>query len=130
MQHILPCNWVRPKGYSNGIIAEGKVFFLAGMVGWNDKEEFESDDLVDQFRQALKNVCTILAAGNSRPEQITRMTWYITDMEGYRSRLSEFGAIYQELIGKTFPVMSCIGVASLVDPRAKIEIEVTAMIEE
>lgn len=128
MQHISPDNWFRPKGYSNGIIAEGKTFFLAGMIGWNEKEIFESDDLVDQFRQTLKNICAILIAGDSKPEHITRMTWFVTDMEGYRSRLPEFGKIYQELFGKNFPVMSCIGVSSLVDPRAKIEIEVTACI--
>ncbi|VAW03767.1 hypothetical protein MNBD_ALPHA01-2351 [hydrothermal vent metagenome] len=128
MQHILPPRWDRPKGYSNGIIAEGRMFFLAGVVGWNEREEFTSDDLVDQFRQALLNIRAILVAGDSGPEQITRMTWYVTDMAGYRSRLAEFGAIYQEIIGKNFPVMACIGVSALVEPQAKIEIEVTAMI--
>lgn len=128
MQHILPSSWQRPKGYSNGIIAEGKMFFLAGVVGWNEREEFTSDDLVDQFRQALINIRTILDAGASGPHHITRMTWYVTDMEGYRNRLSEFGTIYKEVFGRNFPVMACIGVSALVERRAKIEIEVTAMI--
>ena len=128
MQHISPANWGRPKGYSNGIIAEGKMFFLAGVVGWNESEEFESDDLVDQFQQALLNIRAILDAGECGPEHITRMTWYVTEIETYRERLAEFGAIYKEIIGKNFPVMACIGVSALVERRAKIEIEVTAMI--
>lgn len=127
MQHILPPEWERPKGYSNGIIAQGRMFFLAGVVGWNAKEIFESDDLVDQFRQALLNIQAILEAGGSGPEHIVRMTWYVTDMEGYRNRLSEFGAIYKDIIGKNFPVMACVGVSALVEQRAKIEIEVTAV---
>lgn len=128
MHHILPSGWKRPRGYSNGIIAEGKMFFLAGVVGWNEREEFTSDDLVDQFHQALVNIKAILEAGGCGPEHITRMTWYVTDMEGYRSRLSEFGAIYKDIIGKNFPVMACIGISALVERRAKIEIEVTAVI--
>jgi len=128
MRHIRPKNWAKPKGYSNGIIAEGKMFFLAGVVGWNEKEIFTSDDLVDQFRQALLNIRAILSAGDSGPEHIARMTWFITDMAGYRSRLTEFGAVYKDVIGHNFPAMACIGVSSLVEPRAKIEIEVTAMI--
>ncbi|MCF6215389.1 MAG: RidA family protein [Emcibacter sp.] len=128
MQHILPGDWPRPKGYSNGIIAEGKIFFLAGVVGWNEQEIFTSDDILDQFHQALLNIRSILNAGGSGPEHITRMTWYVTDMEGYRNRLAEFGAIYKKIIGKNFPVMACIGVSSLVERQAKIEIEVTAVI--
>lgn len=128
MEHILPAEWARPKGYSNGIIAEGKMFFLAGVVGWNDKEIFESDNLLDQFRQALLNIRAILEAGDANPAQITRMTWYVTDMESYRTQLPEFGAIYKEIIGKNFPVMACVGVTALVERQAKIEIEVTAVI--
>ncbi|PCJ36371.1 MAG: enamine deaminase RidA [Alphaproteobacteria bacterium] len=128
MQHILPKGWPRPKGYSNGVIAEGKMFFLAGVVGWDEQEKFTSDDILDQFHQALLNIRSILDAGGSGPEHITRMTWYVTDMEGYRNRLAEFGAIYQKIIGKNFPVMACIGVSSLVERQAKIEIEVTALI--
>ncbi len=128
MQQILPGGWQRPKGYSNGIIAEGKMFFLAGVVGWNEREEFTSDDLVDQFRQALINIRAILDAGDSGPQHITRMTWFVTDMAGYRKRLPEFGVAYKDIIGKNFPVMACIGVSALVEPRAKIEIEVTAVI--
>jgi len=127
MHHITPDGWRRPRGYSNGVIAEGKMFFLAGIVGWNEREEFESDDLADQFRQALLNIRAILAAGGGGPEQITRMTWYVIDMESYRNRLAEFGAIYREIIGRNFPAMACVGVTALVERRAKIEIEVTAM---
>lgn len=128
MRHILPSGWKRPRGYANGIIAEGRLFFLAGVVGWNVREEFESGDLADQFRQALINIRAILAAGDSKPEHITRMTWYVTDMAGYRTRVKEFGAIYQEIFGRNFPAMACIGVSALVEAQAKIEIEVTAMI--
>lgn len=128
MRQILPEHWERPKGYSNGIIAEGKIFFLAGVVGWNEREEFESDDMLDQFRQALLNIKAILAAGSSGPEQVTRMTWYVTDMNSYRERLQEFGQEYRAIFGKNFPVMACVGVAALVEKRAKIEIEVTAVI--
>jgi enamine deaminase RidA (YjgF/YER057c/UK114 family) len=128
MQQILPENWARPKGYSNGIIAEGKTFFLAGVVGWNEREEFESDDMLDQFRQALLNIKAILDAGNSSPAQVTRMTWYVTEMESYRERLREFGQVYRDIFGKNFPVMACVGVTALVEKRAKIEIEVTAVI--
>jgi len=104
------------------------MFFLAGVVGWNAKEEFESDVLSDQFCQALLNIRAILDSGGSGPEHITRMTWYVTDMDGYRDQLAAFGAIYKDIIGKNFPVMACIGVSALVERRAKIEIEVTAMI--
>lgn len=128
MQHILPPGWPRPKGYSNGIIAEGRMFFLAGVVGWDDREKFPSDDMLDQFRQALLNIRAILAEGGTGPEHITRMTWYVTDMESYRSRLGEFGTVYKELLGKNFPVMACVGVTALVEKQARIEIEVTAMI--
>jgi len=128
MQPILPPGWARPKGYSNGIIAEGRLFFLAGIIGWNERQEFTSDDLLDQFHQALLNIRAILDAGASGPEHIMRMTWYVTDMEGYRSRLTEFGAIYRQVFGKNFPVMACVGVTALVERRAKIEIEVTAVI--
>ncbi|WP_339861806.1 RidA family protein [Paremcibacter congregatus] len=128
MKHILPAGWARPKGYSNGIIAKGEVFFIAGVVGWNNDEVFESDNLVDQFRQALLNIRAILEAGNAGPEHITRMTWYVTDMDGYRTQLPEFGAIYKEIIGKNFPVMACVGVTALVERQAKIEIEVTAVL--
>ena len=128
MKHILPAGQARPKGYSNGIIAKGEVFFIAGVVGWNNDEVFESDNLVDQFRQALLNIRAILEAGNAGPEHITRMTWYVTDMDGYRTQLPEFGAIYKEIIGKNFPVMACVGVTALVERQAKIEIEVTAVL--
>ncbi|PHZ84053.1 RidA family protein [Paremcibacter congregatus] len=128
MKHILPAGWARPKGYSNGIIAKGEVFFIAGVVGWNNDEVFESDNLVDQFRQALLNIRAILEAGNAGPEHITRMTWYVTEMDGYRTQLPEFGAIYKEIIGKNFPVMACVGVTALVERQAKIEIEVTAVL--
>lgn len=128
MKILQPPHWPRPKGYANGIKAEGPMIFVAGVVGWNEKEEFESDDLVPQIRQCLENICAVLKEGGAGPEHIVRMTWYVTDMEGYRNSPREIGAAYVDVLGKVFPVMSCVGVTALVEKRAKVEIEVTAVV--
>lgn len=125
---LQPDGWPRPKGYANGVVAEGRLVVLAGAIGWNAEERFESDDLVDQVRQALGNIHTLLAEAGAGPEHIVRLTWYVVDMEGYRARGREIGAAYREVFGRAFPPMSAVGVASLVEPRAKIEIEATAVI--
>lgn len=129
-QALLPDGWGRPKGYVNGIKARGDMVFTAGVVGWNAAEEFESDDLVPQLRQALINTRDILAAGDARPTDIVRMTWYVTDMKAYVDNLKEIGAIWRSVLGKTFPCVACVEVRSLVESRAKVEIETTAVISE
>jgi enamine deaminase RidA (YjgF/YER057c/UK114 family) len=128
MKALLPPGWPRPKGYANGISAEGRVIVTAGVVGWNEKEEFEAGDLTGQFRQILLNTLAILAEDDAGPEHIVRMTWYVTDIAAYRSSLPEIGAAYRELIGRNFPAMAVVGVTALVEPRAKIEIETIAVV--
>ena len=125
---IQPAGWPRPKGYANGVLAEGKLLFVAGQVGWNAREEFESDDFVRQTEQALQNIVAVLTEAGARPEHIARMTWYVTDKADYLDRLSEIGAVYARVIGKVYPAMSLVQVAGLVEVGAKLEIEATAVI--
>jgi enamine deaminase RidA (YjgF/YER057c/UK114 family) len=130
MRALLPPGWPRPKGYANGISAKGRLIATAGVVGWTDEEQFETDDLAGQFRQVLVNTLAILAEDGAGPEHIIRMTWYVTDIEAYRSSLSGIGAAYRELIGKNFPAMAVVAVTALVEPRARIEIETLAVVPE
>lgn len=128
MQILQPPDWLPPRGYSNGIVAEGKLVFIAGQVGWDETETFNSDNFVDQARQALMNIVTVLAEADARPEHITRMIWYITDKQEYLASLKQLGSVYQEVIGKHYPVMSMVQVNALMEDRAKVEIEATAVI--
>jgi enamine deaminase RidA (YjgF/YER057c/UK114 family) len=128
MKALLPPGWPRPKGYANGISAEGRVIVTAGVVGWTAREEFEAEDLPGQFRQILINTLAILAEDDAGPEHIVRMTWYVTDIEAYRNSLPAIGAAYRDLIGKNFPAMAVVGVTALVEPKAKIEIETIAVV--
>jgi enamine deaminase RidA (YjgF/YER057c/UK114 family) len=130
MKALLPPGWPRPKGYANGISATGRVIVTAGVVGWNEREEFEAGDLPGQFRQILVNTLAILAEDGAGPEHIVRMTWYVTDIEAYRNGLPEIGAAWRALIGKNFPAMAVVGVTALVEPQAKIEIETIAVVPE
>ena len=130
MKALLPPGWPRPRGYSNGISARGRLIFTAGVVGWNEAEKFLAQDLVGQFHQVLVNTLAILAEGGAGPEHIVRMTWYVTDRDDYVARIQEIGAIYRELIGKHFPAMAVVQVASLVESAARIEIETTAVVPE
>ncbi len=130
MKALLPHGWPRPKGYSNGISARGRMIFTAGVVGWNEEESFVAQDLVGQFRQILVNTLAILAEDGAGPEHIVRMTWYVTDRSDYIANLREIGAVYREVIGKHFPAMAVVQVAGLVEPAARIEIETTAMVPE
>jgi enamine deaminase RidA (YjgF/YER057c/UK114 family) len=131
MKHLLPHGWQRPKGYSNGIsVSAGKTIYVAGLVGWNKEEKFESDNLTDQFRTTLENIIAVLANDGAGPENVVRMTWYITDKKEYLSNLKEMGAIYREIMGKNYPVMACVEVSALMEDQAKIEIETTAVIEK
>ena len=131
MKHLFPDGWPRPKGYSNGIsVNSGRTVYVAGLIGWNEQEVFESDKLTDQFRKTLENIVAVLAAGGAGPEHIVRMTWYITDKSEYLESLKEIGAIYRDIIGKNYPAMACVEVSALMEDKAKIEIETTAVIED
>ena len=128
MKHLLPKGWPRPSGYSNGILAEGKQVFVAGMIGWDQDGKFENG-LVNQFRKILENTVAILNEGGATPADIVRMTWYIKDLDDYRSNLAGIGQAYRDIIGRNYPVMAVIGVSDLVEHDALIEIETTAVIE-
>jgi enamine deaminase RidA (YjgF/YER057c/UK114 family) len=129
MKQILqPAHWARPKGYANGVAATGTQVFVAGMIGWDAQGRFHSDDLVAQVRQALLNVVEVLAAGGARPEHITRMTWYLTDKREYLARAREIGAVFRDLIGDFGIAMTAVQVAALIEDRALVEIEVTAVV--
>ncbi len=129
MKQILqPPHWARPKGYANGVAAAGRQIFVAGMIGWDAQGVFHSDDLVAQVRQALQNVVEVLAEAGARPEHITRMTWYLTDKREYAARAREIGAVFRELIGDFGIAMTAVQVAALIEDRAQVEIEVTAVI--
>lgn len=128
MKTLLPPGWPRPKGYANGISAKGRVIVTAGVVGWDAEERFESEDLVSQFRQVLRNILIILAEDGAGPEHIVRMTWYVTDIPEYRFSLGEIGIVWRETIGRHFPAMAVVGVTALVEPKAKIEIEAMAVV--
>ena len=130
MEILQPPNWPQPKGYSNGIVARGNMVFLAGIVGWNEKEKFENKDFAGQARQAIRNIVTLLDEAGARPEHIVRMTWYLVDLDEYMASMKELGQIYQQEIGKVFPAMTGIKVAGLVEKEARLEIEVTAVIPD
>ncbi|MEX2495466.1 MAG: RidA family protein [Woeseia sp.] len=128
MKPLLPPGWSRPKGYSNGIRAEGQFVFVAGMIGWDERGHLPSD-FVDQLAQVLRNTVAVLEQGGTGPENIVRMTWYIKGLDLYRNNLSRVGRVYLEVIGKNFPAMAVVGVTELVEPNALIEIETTAVVE-
>lgn len=129
MKHLLPEGWQRPRGYSNGIVADGTQVFVAGMIGWNEKEELE-DGFSAQFRQALNNTILVLKEGGAGPEHVVRMTWYVKGLDEYRENLADIGSAWRDLMGKNFPAMAVIGVSELVEKDALIEIETTAVIPE
>ncbi len=130
MTKLQPPDWAEPKGYANGVMARGALIFVGGQIGWNAAQQFESDDFIAQTRQALLNIVAVLKAGGARPEHMVRMTWYVTDRVEYVARLKELGAAYREVMGKNFPAMTCVEVAGLVQERARIEIEVTAVLPD
>ena len=125
---LLPEGWAEPKGYANGIIASGEVLYLGGQIGWNAQCEFETDDFVEQLRQTLVNIKAILAAGGAGPENMVRMTWFVTDKQTYVDNLRDIGRTYRDVLGKNFPSMSVVQVTALMEDRAQVEIEVTAVI--
>ena len=130
MQVILPPGWPRPKGYANGVTARGRMVFVAGMIGWDAQGEFHTDDLGGQVRQALQNIVDVLKEGGARPEHIVRMTWYVTDKREYVAAYPEIGKAFREIIGSFNAAMTAVQVTALVEDRAKVEIEVTAVVPE
>lgn len=129
-QILLPAQWPRPKGYSNGIVAQGRQIFVAGQIGWNSDGRFTSARLPDQVKQCLQNILAVLAEAPGRPEHIVRLTWYLTSREEYLSQLKEIGAAYREVMGTHYPAMTAVQVAGLMEADAKVEIEATAVIPD
>jgi enamine deaminase RidA (YjgF/YER057c/UK114 family) len=130
MQALLPHGWPRPKGYANGVAARGRMIFVAGMIGWDADERFHSDDFAAQARQALSNIVEVLKAGGAGPEHIARMTWYVLDKREYLAALPEIGKTFRELIGRYDIAMTAVQVAALIEDRARVEIEVTAVVPD
>ncbi len=127
-EFLNPKSWKPARGYSNGVVASGRTLFLGGMIGWNGRQEFESDDFVEQAAQALRNIVEVLAEGNAGPEHLVRLTWYVTSRNEYLARLRELGLAYRQIIGQHYPAMSLVQVAGLVEQRALVEIEATAVL--
>ncbi|KQR63230.1 RidA family protein [Acidovorax sp. Leaf160] len=130
MQTLLPPGWPRPRGYANGVAARGRMVFVAGMIGWDAEGVFHTDDLAGQVRQALQNVVAVLAEGGARPEHIVRMTWYVTDRKAYVAAYPEIGKAFREIVGSFNAAMTAVEVSGLIEDRAKVEIEVTAVIPD
>jgi len=131
MHEILqPEGWARPVGYANGVAARGRTIFVGGQIGWNEQCEFETDDFVGQVRQTLENVVAVLRAGGAGPQHITAMTWYFVDKQEYVRNLREIGKAYRDVIGRHFPAMAAMQVVALVEDRAKIEIQATAVVPD
>ena len=127
---IQPEGWAPAKGYANGIAARGTQVFVGGQIGWNAQQQFETDDFIEQVHHTLRNVADVLRAAGAGPEHMVRMTWYVIDRVEYNARLKELGGAYRDVMGKNFPAMTCVQVAALMEARAKVEIEVTAVIPD
>ncbi|MGH8135360.1 MAG: RidA family protein [Steroidobacteraceae bacterium] len=125
---LQPPDWTRPSGYSNGIAAQGRQIFISGQIGWNEKQQFETDDLAAQVRQALANIVDVLECAGAAPEHIVRLTWYVTSRQEYYAAIKGIGAAYRNIMGRHYPAMSVVVVAGLLEPRAKVEIEATAVV--
>ena len=130
MDFLQPPGWARASGYSNGIAASGRQVFVSGMIGWDGQCQFHTDDFAGQVRQALQNIVEVLAVAGARPEHIVRMTWYVTDKKEYVAASREVGQAYRDIIGRHYPAMTAVQVAGLVEDRAKVEIEVTAVVPQ
>jgi len=129
-QVLQPPGWARPKGYANGVAVRGRQVYVAGMIGWDGEGRFHSDDMAAQARQALLNVVAVLAEGGAKPEHIVRMTWYVTDKREYLQAARAIGAAFREIIGSFNAAMTAVQVSALIEDRAKVEIEVTAVIPD
>ncbi|MEM7427936.1 MAG: RidA family protein [Pseudomonadota bacterium] len=128
LQFLHPPGWKPAKGYANGVLAEGRLVVTGGQIGWNARQEFETDDFAGQAEQTLRNIVEILAEAGAAPEHIVRLTWYVTDKHEYLASQKELGAAYQRVIGRHFPAMALVQVVALVEDRAKVEIEATAVL--
>lgn len=129
MKQLLPDGWSRPSGYSNGIYADGPQVFVAGMIGWDEDGKF-GEGFIEQFEQVLRNTLAVLKEGGAKPRDIVRMTWYIKGLDEYRANIKDVGRVYREIMGKNFPAMAVVGVADLVEAKALVEIETTAVISK
>jgi enamine deaminase RidA (YjgF/YER057c/UK114 family) len=127
-EFLHPSSWKKAKGFANGIVAEGRTVFLAGQIGWNADQHFDSTDFVAQVRQALENIVALVAEAGGKPEHITRLTWYVTSKQEYLASLGDLGAAYRAVMGKHFPTMTLVQVMALVEDQAKVEIEATAVV--
>jgi enamine deaminase RidA (YjgF/YER057c/UK114 family) len=128
---LLPEGWAKPIGYANGIAARGRQVFVAGQIGWNPATgQFETDDFAAQTEQALKNIAAVLRAAGAGPEHVVRMTWYITDKSAYLAARREIGRAWREVLGRVYPAMAVVVVSALIEDRAKVEIEATAVVPE
>jgi enamine deaminase RidA (YjgF/YER057c/UK114 family) len=127
-EFLNPRTWKPARGYANGVAASGRTLFLGGAIGWNGQQEFETDDFVGQVAQALRNIVEILGEGGAGPEHLVRLTWYVTSRDEYLANLAEMGAAYRDIIGRHFPAMTLVQVVALVEQRAKVEIEATAVV--
>jgi enamine deaminase RidA (YjgF/YER057c/UK114 family) len=127
---LQPEGWAKPIGYANGIAARGRFIFLGGQIGWNRQRQFETDDLVGQVRQTLRNVLQVLAEAGAGPQHLTSMTWYFTDIQKYLENLKQIGPVYRELIGDHYPAMTAVQVVALIEDRAKVEIQATAVVPD
>ena len=128
LRFLQPDGWAPPRGYANGVAADGRMVFVAGQVGWNAQRHFETDDLVGQVEQALINIVAVLRSAGAGPEHLVRMTWYVTDKAAYMTRQKELGQIYRNVIGRHYPAMTLLVVAGLLEDRALVEIEATAVL--
>ena len=127
---LQPAGWAAPKGYANGVAARGTTIFVGGQIGWNARQEFDSDGFVEQARQALANVVAVLREAGAGPEHVTRMTWYVVDRAEYVASAKALGAAYREVMGRHFPAMTAVAVSALMEARARVEIEVTAVLPD
>lgn len=130
MRIVNPDGWPRPSGYSNAVVARGETVYIAGQIAWNERREIVSDDFTEQAAQALRNVAALLRAAGSAPEHLVRMTWYVTDKREYLAAAGAIGAAYRDIIGKHFPAMTLVQVSALLEDRAKVEIEATAVVPD
>ena len=130
MKALQPPGWTTPKGYANGVAARGTLIFVGGQIGWNAQQQFETDEFVAQARQALANVVAVLREGGAGPEHIVRMTWYVVDKREYVASYRALGAAYREIVGRHFPAMTAVEVKALIEDRARVEVEVTAVVPD
>ena len=127
---LQPAEWARPKGYANGMVARGQMIFISGQIGWDPQGRFNSDNLTEQVRQALRNIVRVLKEADAQPQHLVRLTWYVLSRDTYLREAREIGAAYREVLGKHFPAMSVVEVRALVEQRAQVEIEATAVIPD